>query len=104
MKNVTVYIMKNEMTQFTIPFVTKLSVGRKLIYVEYQEDGQTRIRAFGRAEFDAVSIDGDDGEEVTFPLQGNNFRRISSRFAVGEDVAEDTDADDDIPEDEEIPF
>ena len=57
-------------------------------------------------QFDAVSIDGDDGEEVTFPLAGNNFRRVSSRFAVGEDentVIPEEDADD-IPEDEEIPF
>ena len=103
MKNVTAFILKNDETIFTISVVTKLSVGFKLIYIEYQEDGQRRIRAFGRDEFDAISIDGDNGETITFPLIGNNFRKISSRFAVGEDVPEDAE-DEEIPEDEDIPF
>lgn len=101
MRNVTVFVMKNETAEFTIPFVTKLSVGHKLIYIEYQEDGQRRIRAFGRAEFDAVQVDDETGEVVAFPLKDENFEKISSRFDVGDDTTDSsTDAEDAIPEEE----
>lgn len=61
--------------------VTKISVGYKVIYLEYFEDGMTKIRAFGRKEFKNVVVyDERTKDAAQFPLAGVNFKRFDARF------------------------
>lgn len=79
MTNTTIFIMKNGKAEATISDVTLLSIGSKLIYVEYHGvEDKTCIRAFGRDEFDSVEIDHADATVSGVSLA--NTVRFEARF------------------------
>ena len=84
MTNVTIFIMKASKTAYEISNVTLLSIGAKLIYVEYKDGDADCVRAFGRTEFDSVEIDNADATVSGISLA--NTVRFEARFPeVNED-------------------
>jgi len=90
MKNASVTITKNDISNFLEPGyddtqdlrfenVTNLSVGGKLIWIEYLEDDELRYRAYGRYEFANVIVQTDD-EFSVFPVGCKDFKELRVLF------------------------
>ena len=82
--DVTVTI-NNERANIQHDNVTKLAVGYRVIYIEYLENDELRIRAYGRHEFDTVTVLSAQNGISTFVLRGEEFKRIDATFPVSED-------------------
>ena len=76
----TISIFKDNDNYGTFANATQLSIGSKLVYIEYVENNQTRIRAFGKAEFDRVEIEKEDGTKSIIQLGGNEFHKVDAKF------------------------
>ena len=81
-----VIISKNSMDDFFTPNyagnddiritnVSKVSIGGRLIWVEFTEDEQPRYRAYGRYEFANVVVQTDDNFAV-YPVGDKNFKHF----------------------------
>lgn len=63
--------------------ITKVAIGYRLIWVEYTEDGEPRVRAYGRKEFKNVIIYDADNQQISLlPLYGTNFHRLDATFPI----------------------
>ena len=98
--NAMIYITKNQINEapdemFSSPEVkdgirfenvTKISIGARLIYLEYNEDDQLRIRAFGRDEFRTVVIK--DTEDAHTILSLADLKRFEGKYPMEDDDIE----------------
>ena len=93
----TLYLMKETTFEpigdVKIENVLKLSVGQRLVYVEYAEGDYIRIRAYGRDEFKFLGIDRGDNSDGHL-LDMENITRMDMRFPrpVEETPVEETEA------------
>lgn len=76
MTNISIIKSNNE--TITISNASQLSIGSKLIYIEYAEGVATRIRAFGKNEFARVEIKTPDKHDVSINLEDVN--KVDMRF------------------------
>ena len=82
MTNTTIIIKKLEEDAYKIDNVTVLSIGSKLIYVQYIDGEEACIRAFGRDEFTGIEIDHADGTVSGITL--SDTVRFEARFPEAE--------------------
>ena len=103
--NATVTI-NNQNTQITHRDVIKLAVGYRVIYLEYLEDNEIRIRAYGRREFKTLDITNPANETSTIVLRGEEFKRLDVEFELfyvqpDEEPGENTETEAETPENAE---
>lgn len=90
MENVSVTITKNDVANFfekdydasqdlRFENVAKLSIGGRLIWVEYFEGENRRYRAYGRYEFNNVIVQTETDFSV-FPVSDSNFKELHTLF------------------------
>ena len=70
--------------------VIHLSIGQRLVYIEYIDEDALRIRAYGRDEFDFLGIDRGDNSDGHI-LAMSTINRLDMRFAR---VIEETELED----------
>lgn len=94
--NAIVILRDKKGKEKTFKNVTRYSVGFRLVYLEYSEDGEpqtiigedgeevtvttkvTRTRAFGRTEFESLYIMNENEDVIAkYPLDGDYFTRIN---------------------------
>ena len=95
--------INNSTTQIVHRDVTKLAVGYRVIYLEYLEDNEIRIRAYGRREFKTLEIVNPANETSTIVLRGEEFKRIDVSFDMtyvqpDEEPSENIEAEVEAPE------
>ena len=86
--------------------VIKLAVGYRVIYLEYIEDNEIRIRAYGRREFNTLTITNPANETSVVVLRGEEFKRIDAEFEMfyvqpDDEANENTEAEVEAPENTE---
>lgn len=88
----------NGIEYFTHKDVTKLALGYRVLYLEYLENECTRIRAYGRKEFNNVSILNAQNEVSNLILSGPEFTRVDALFPILEDDDSEINCDAEMPE------
>ena len=82
-------IIRNQEDSVVLDNLNVLNIGYRVIYAEFEEDGQVKIRAYGRKEFDALDILEDGNTIAVYPLKGDLFRRQDFTFNKPEPVQDE---------------
>ena len=82
-------IIRNQFFNATLTNLNVLNIGYRVIYAEYTEGDQTKIRAYGRKEFDEVEIQENGNTVAVYPLKGDLFRKQDFNFVKPEPVQDE---------------
>ena len=92
-----------ENTDIILDNVSKVCVGYRVIYVEYEDAGEFHIRAYGRKEFkNIILFDTETQDIVVEPLRGDLFHRFGVVIHVAEKVEPAAVTEDDAEDTEEV--
>ena len=89
-------IIKNDNETITIDNLSHLSIGSKLIYIEYAVGNATRIRAFGKAEFDRVELTTPGAFKHDVSINLDDVDRLDMRFVTDSVQSEDSENESDV--------
>lgn len=92
MTNIALFKDNSATADIILSNASQISIGRRLVYVEFVEDGNLRIRAYGRDEFAKVKIENLNGETAVIPLT-NAYKRFEAKFSAEwttDDTTDDT--------------